>query len=65
LLPRPALRDASRDGAGDVDNGKVVHLVTGDSATGAPAEADSGNDPTEPPRPPAGGGAKPSLKRIK
>jgi stringent starvation protein B len=36
------------------DHGRIVHLVT---------EADA--DPQDPPRPPAGGGPRPSLKRVK
>ena len=60
---RMPLRDASRGTEGDA--GKIVHLVTGEDAdeaidTGLPADPDD-----EPPRPPAGGGARPSLKRIK
>ena len=60
---RTPLRDASRGTEGDA--GKIVHLVTGEDAdeaidTGLPADPDD-----EPPRPPAGGGARPSLKRIK
>jgi stringent starvation protein B len=57
---RTPLRDASRDSEGDA--GKIVHLVTGDDTVG---DVDANVDSTEPPRPPAGGGAKPSLKRIK
>ena len=54
---RPAEADASR----------VVHLVTGDVELGAePASpaTPSGSD-EEPPKPPSGAGARPSLKRIK
>jgi stringent starvation protein B len=64
---RAPLRDASRgSGSGsEGDAGKIVHLVTGEEGSetvdaGAPA------DPVdEPPRPPSGGGSRPSLKRIK
>ncbi|AMM23840.1 ClpXP protease specificity-enhancing factor [Variovorax sp. PAMC 28711] len=59
--PAPALRDASRpDG-----DPKIMHLVTGDELTDeSVADASAGDG--EPPRPPpATGGAKPSLKRIK
>ncbi|MGJ7489217.1 ClpXP protease specificity-enhancing factor [Variovorax sp. ZT4R33] len=62
-VPRPALRDASRDA--DADAGKIVHLVTGDIAPDASGEGDTSTDSTEPPRPPTGGGTKPSLKRVK
>jgi len=60
---RTPLRDASRGTEGDAS--KIVHLVTGEGAeetveaTGAPV------DPEDPPRPPNGGGSRPSLKRIK
>ncbi|RZI90726.1 MAG: ClpXP protease specificity-enhancing factor [Variovorax sp.] len=63
----PALRDASRgatgssEGAGD---SKIMHLVTGDEIADRAAPEDSGEQ-SDPPRPPTGGGAKPSLKRIK
>ncbi|MDM0056170.1 ClpXP protease specificity-enhancing factor [Variovorax fucosicus] len=57
---RSPLRDASRGTEGDA--GKVVHLVS-DEGTETPAEpVDPGE---EPPRPPAGGGSRPALKRIK
>ena len=57
---RSPLRDASRGTEGDA--GKVVHLVSDEGAE-APAEpVDPGE---EPPRPPAGGGSRPALKRIK
>lgn len=60
--PRMPLRDASRGNEGDAS--KVVHLV---AVEGADETLDDGRAPTdpEPPKPPAGGGAKPSLKRIK
>ncbi|MDP9602536.1 ClpXP protease specificity-enhancing factor [Variovorax sp. NFACC27] len=62
---RAPLRDASRGGAEGGDAGKIVHLVTGDDGSEA-VDAGASADPTdEPPRPPAGGGARPSLKRIK
>jgi len=58
--PRNPLRDTSRGAEGD--GGKGVHLVTDDgtASAGGPEAA-----PDEPPRPPAGGGARPALKRIK
>lgn len=59
---RMPLRDASRGNEGDAS--KVVHLVTGEEA--ADSTVDAGTGPTdEPPRPPAGGGSRPSLKRVK
>jgi stringent starvation protein B len=63
---RMPLRDASRGTEGDA--GKVVHLVTGEDAGEVVDAGNAGSalDPVdEPPRPPAGGGARPSLKRIK
>ena len=59
---RAPLRDASRDG--DADAGKVVHLVTAEDSDAGDNDVPNGDD-TSPPRPPAGGGGKPSLKRIK
>ncbi|ADU35499.1 ClpXP protease specificity-enhancing factor [Variovorax paradoxus] len=63
---RMPLRDASRGTEGDA--GKIVHLVTGEEG-GEVVDADSAGAPMdpvdEPPRPPAGGGSRPSLKRIK
>lgn len=60
---RVPLRDASRGAEGDAS--RVVHLVTDDQA-GVVADADTSvTDPEEPPRPPAGGGSRPSLKRVK
>ena len=56
---RMPLRDASRGTEGDA--GKIVHLVTGEDGSET-VDADS---PDEPPRPPSGGGTRPSLKRIK
>ncbi|MET3497074.1 ClpXP protease specificity-enhancing factor [Variovorax boronicumulans] len=64
---RMPLRDASRGTEGDA--GKVVHLVTGEEGGSMGDAADVGTpteDPVdEPPRPPAGGGSRPSLKRVK
>lgn len=59
---RAPLRDASRDGENEA--GKVVHLVTADENE-AIDDADTDGEGASPPRPPSGGGAKPSLKRIK
>jgi stringent starvation protein B len=60
---RMPLRDASRGTEGDA--GKIVHLVTGEDGDET-VDAGSPADPLdEPPRPPAGGGARPSLKRVK
>jgi stringent starvation protein B len=64
VSPRAPLRDATRGAEGDP--GRVVHLVTGEGAeetveAGPPAPT----HPEDPPRPPAGGGSRPSLKRIK
>ena len=63
---RMPLRDASRGTEGDA--GKIVHLVTGEEG-GEVVDADpagAATDPVdEPPRPPAGGGSRPSLKRVK
>jgi stringent starvation protein B len=59
---RAPLRDASRDGENEA--GKVVHLVTADDHEAVDDDGTDG-DGSSPPRPPAGGGAKPSLKRIK
>ena len=51
------------DGVSDT---KIMHLVTGDELPGNRGTAeDAPTDQDDPPRPPAGGGAKPSLKRIK
>ena len=41
-----------------------MHLVTGDEIAGHASLEDAG-EPADPPRPPTGGGTKPSLKRIK
>ena len=65
-----ALRDASRSNVGNSSSSeasgdaKIMHLVTGDEIAGH-ATPEDGSEQTEPPRPPVGGGAKPSLKRIK
>jgi stringent starvation protein B len=61
---RPSLRDAQRgDGGSDT---KIMHLVTGDELSGTRGtEQEAPTDQEDPPRPPAGAGAKPSLKRIK
>jgi len=63
-VPNPAARTPLREsgrGAADGDAGKVVHLVPDDGAGTVGSHADL----DEPPRPPSGGGARPSLKRIK
>lgn len=64
---RMPLRDASRGTEGDA--GKIVHLVTGEDAdemVDAGDDSGAATDPRdEPPRPPAGGGSRPSLKRVK
>ena len=64
---RMPLRDASRGTEGDA--GKIVHLVTGEDADEMVDVGDDAGSPTdpadEPPRPPAGGGSRPSLKRVK
>jgi stringent starvation protein B len=61
---RMPLRDASRGTEGDA--GKIVHLVTGEDGDETVVDAGAGADPVdEPPRPPVGGGARPSLKRVK
>ena len=62
--PRMPLRDASRGTEGDAS--KVFHLVTGEEGDETVDAGSAPSDPTdEPPRPPAGGGTRPSLKRIK
>ncbi|HEY2257524.1 MAG TPA: ClpXP protease specificity-enhancing factor [Variovorax sp.] len=64
LATRTPLRDASRGTEGDP--GKVVHLVPGEGAEESAGSSSAPTDPGEdPPRPPAGGAARPSLKRIK
>ena len=63
---RLPLRDASR--GAEADAGKVVHLISGESATedaAATTTASTPPDPEDPPRPPGAGGSRPSLKRIK
>ncbi|BEP57236.1 MULTISPECIES: ClpXP protease specificity-enhancing factor [unclassified Variovorax] len=63
-VPRMPLRDASRGTEGDAS--KVFHLVTGEEGDETVDAGSAPSDPTdEPPRPPAGGGTRPSLKRIK
>jgi stringent starvation protein B len=58
------LRDASR--GTEADAGKIVHLVTGEDGDESVVDAGPGSDPVdEPPRPPVGGGVRPSLKRVK
>jgi stringent starvation protein B len=64
LATRTPLRDASRGAEGDA--GKIVHLVPGEGGEEPVDPSSAPGDPTdEPPRPPAGGAARPSLKRIK
>ncbi|MBS0451156.1 MAG: ClpXP protease specificity-enhancing factor [Proteobacteria bacterium] len=61
----PAKGAAAR--TAEADASRIVHLVTGDAEVGAETTA-SPSEPTggeEPPKPPSGGGARPSLKRIK
>jgi stringent starvation protein B len=61
---RTPLRDASRGAEGDAS--KVVHLVGADGVDeGSATQGASPTEPDDSPRPPAGGGARPSLKRIK
>jgi len=73
IAPRARLRDTSQEQAGS--DTKVRHLVKVESAT---AESSQGgaieqsqdpaaviSDPSEPPRPPIGGGVRPTLTRIK
>jgi stringent starvation protein B len=63
---RLPLRDASR--GAEADAGKIVHLISGESATedaAATTTASTSPDPEDPPRPPSAGGSRPSLKRIK
>ena len=62
---RAPLRDASRGSGSEGDAGKIVHLVTGEDGSET-VDAGAPTDPVdEPPRPPSGGGTRPSLKRIK
>jgi len=69
--PAPGLATSSpvKTGAArtvEADASRVVHLVTGDVELGAdpvPPSAPTGDE--DPPKPPAGGGARPSLKRVK
>ncbi|MGJ7508520.1 ClpXP protease specificity-enhancing factor [Variovorax sp. GT1P44] len=60
---RTPLRDASRGTEGDAS--KIVHLVTGEGTEEAVEASSTPTDSEEPPRPPTGGGSRPSLKRIK
>ncbi len=64
---RMPLRDTSRGTEGDA--GKIFHLVTGGDADKMVDVGGNDGSPTdpadEPPRPPAGGGSRPSLKRVK
>lgn len=61
---RMPLRDASRGTEGDAS--KIVHLVTGEDADETVDAGPLSTDPVdEPPRPPIGGGSRPSLKRVK
>jgi stringent starvation protein B len=64
---RLPLRDASR--GAEADAGKVVHLISGESATEDAAATTTTSstppNPEDPPRPPGAGGSRPSLKRIK
>ncbi|MDM0104866.1 ClpXP protease specificity-enhancing factor [Variovorax sp. J22R24] len=62
-VSRTPLRDASRGTEGDAS--RIVHLVTGEGAEEAVETSNTPVDPEDPPRPPAGGGSRPSLKRIK
>ena len=65
-----ALRDASRSNVGNSSSSDapgdatIWHRVPGEAIAGH-ATPEDGSEQTEPPRPPVGGGAKPSLKRIK
>lgn len=63
VATRTPLRDASRGTEGDA--GKIVHLVPGEGSEESLENSAAPSDAEEPPRPPAGGGARPSLKRIK
>jgi len=49
----------------EADATRVVHLVTGDAEAGATPVASVPGESDDPPKPPSGGGARPSLKRIK
>lgn len=54
-----AVPPAAPAGAPESSADRVVQLVTPESA------ADAGVDESDPPRPPAGGGSRPALKRVK
>ena len=67
-LSPPGKGSAAR--GAEADAARIVHLVTGDAEAGSnggaalsTATPTEGDD--EPPKPPAGAGARPSLKRIK
>ena len=60
---RMPLRDASRGTEGDAS--KIVNLVTDQAADGGNHNGSPVDPDDEPPRPPAGGGSRPSLKRVK
>lgn len=62
--PSPAKGGAAR--TAEADASRIVHLVTGDvELGGAPSLPSAPNGDEDPPKPPASGGARPSLKRIK
>ncbi|MFC5609661.1 ClpXP protease specificity-enhancing factor [Variovorax soli] len=69
--PVPSAGPSPAKGAGartaEADASRIVHLVTGDEvelgAETASPSSPAGDD--EPPKPPSGAGARPSLKRIK
>ncbi len=61
---RMPLRDASLGTESEAN--KVFHLVTGEEGNETVDAGSESSEPTdEPPRPPAGGGTRPSLKRVK
>jgi len=61
----PASDEPRAPGRSDADT-RVVHLVAGEGASETvDAATDGEGPPDEPPRPPAGGGARPALKRVK
>lgn len=72
VAPRTQLREAGQGIA--TSDAKVMHLVTGEPViSGLPQgtsieseePVESVSDPIDPPRPPIGGGTRPTLKRIK